>query len=110
MISGGVLHFKATRLSASNSRDQIGLRSDTWNSGGTFRCDLRNDSTTESQMADGIAVRRSYEIRARWLAVQKVGLTEVDRLQVRGKTLRINSIRNLAESDMVAVISCEEID
>lgn len=110
MISGGVLRFTATRLAASNSRDQIGLRVDSWNASGTFRCDLRNDSASESTLADGIAVRRMYEIRARWTQVANIGLTEADRLTVRGRTLRINSIRNLAERDRVAVIMAEEID
>lgn len=110
MISGGVLTHKATRLIASNSRDQIGLRTDTWTTGKSFRCDLRNDSSNEQTLSDGIVVRRAYEVRARWQAVANAGLTEVDRLSVGGRTLRITAIRNLGEKDRVAVISAEEID
>jgi len=110
MISGGVLQFKATRLAASQSQDALGMRTDVWDAAGTFRCDLRNDSTTEQQYADGVAVRRTCEVRARWQAVQGVGLTEVDRLDVRGRILRVQSIRNLDAADRVAVILCEEID
>jgi head-tail adaptor len=110
MISGGVLRFTATRLAASTGRDQIGLRTDTWTESGTFRCDVRNDSASESTLADGVAVRRMYEIRARWRQVQNIELTEADRLTVRGRTLRINSIRNLGERDRVAVIMAEEVN
>ena len=110
MISGGVLTNKATRLIASSSRDQIGLRSDIWTTGESFRCDLRNDSSNEQTLADGIAVRRAYEIRARWKAVENSGLTEVDRLSVNGRVLRITAIRDMAEKHRVAIISAEEID
>lgn len=110
MISGGLLRWKATRLQASTTQDALGMRANSWTEAGTFRCDLRNDSTTEQQYADGVAVIRSCELRARWQAVQNVGLTEVDRLTVRGRYLRVQSIRNLDEADRVAVISCQEID
>lgn len=110
MISGGVLMFRATRLAASSGRDQIGLRTDTWTSSGSFRVDMRSDSANEQTRADGIAVRRAYELRARWQDIARVGLSEVDRLSVRGKTLRIGAIRNLGEKDRVAVISAEEVD
>ena len=56
---------------------------------------------------DGVAVTRTYEVRARWQAI--TGLTEIDRLQIRGHTLKINSIRNLDEADRVAVIDCTEV-
>lgn len=110
MISGGVLTKTATRLAASASRDQIGQRVGTWTPGGTFRCDFRDLSANESTLADGIAVRRSFELRARWQSVAQIGLNEADRLQVNGRILRINSIRNLGEKGRAAVIACEEID
>ena len=110
MISGGVLQFTATRLAASASRDQIGLRTDTWSAGKSFRVDMRSDSANEQQRADGITVRRAYELRARWQDIARVGLSEVDRISCRGKTLRIGAIRNLGERDRVAVISAEEVD
>jgi head-tail adaptor len=110
MISGGVLSHVATRLAASDAQDALGMRTDVWTESGTFRCDLRNDSTTEQQYADGVVVVRSCEVRARWQAVQKVGLTELDRLSLRGRTMRVQSIRNLDEADRVAVILCEEIN
>jgi len=72
--------------------------------------DMREDSSGEQSYADGVAVIRNVEIRARWQAVQNIGLTELCRLTVRGRTLRINSIRNLDESDRVAVIQCTEVN
>lgn len=110
MISAGRLLFKANRLAASTAQDALGMRTDVWTVGASFRCDMRNDSTSEAPYADGVAVRRTIEIRARWQAVQNSGLTEVDRIQVGGRTLRIQSIRNLDEADRVAVIQCEEIN
>lgn len=109
MISGGVLRWTATRQAASTTQDALGLRTDAWTPSGTFRCDIRNDSSMEQAYADGVAVRRSCEVRARWTAVQNAGLTEVDRLTVRGRTYSVQSIRNLDEADRVAVIMVEEV-
>jgi head-tail adaptor len=109
MISAGRLKWVATVQTPSTSQDALGMRVDTWTDGATFRCDLRNDSANEQQYADGVAVVKAYEVRARWQAVQGSGLTEVDRLSIRGKTLRVNAIRNLDEADRVAVIDCTEV-
>ena len=110
MISGGRLRWVATRMSPSTSPDALGMRANTWTANGTFRCDLREDSASEQQYGDGVAVVRSIEIRARWPAIQRVSLSELDRLTVRSRTLRIVSIRNLDEHDRVAVISCVEVN
>lgn len=109
MISAGLLRWTATVLQASASQDALGLRADTWTAGASFRCDLRDLSASEQPYADGVAVRHTCEVRARWPAVAASGLTAVDRLQVRGRTFRVNSIRNLDEADRVAVIDCEEV-
>ena len=109
MISAGRLKWLATVQTPSASQDALGMRVDTWTNGATFRCDLRNDASSEQTYVDGVAVVKSYEVRARWQAVQGAGLSEVDRLTVRGKTLRINAIRNLDEADRVAVIDCTEV-
>jgi len=109
MISAGLLKWTATRLAASTAQDTLGLRSDTFTTGADFRCDLRPVSATEQQYADGVAVRRSWEVRARWQRIENIGLTEVDRISVDGRTLRITSILNLDGADRVAVIQCEEV-
>jgi len=109
MISGGLLRFTGTRLAASTTQDALGLRTDSWTTGSSFRCDIRNDTAAEQAYADGVAVRRTCEVRARWQAVQNAGLTEVDRLSVRGRTYAVQSIRNLDEADRVAVIVVEEV-
>jgi len=110
MISGGRLKRTATRRIASTSRDALGIRTDTWTNGLTFRVDLREQSASEQGYADGVAVVRSVELRCRWPDIARVGLTEVDRVLVRGRTLRVNTIRNLDEADMVAVIDCTEVN
>ena len=109
MISAGRLNWVATVQTPSASQDALGMRVETWTDGAQFRADLRNESGNESSFADGVAVVKSYEVRARWQAVQGAGLSEVDRLSIRGKTLRINAIRNLDEADRVAVIDCTEV-
>ena len=110
MISGGLLRWTATASTPSTTVDGLGMRSTTWNTLGTFRCDMREQSANEQGYADGIAVVRSVEIRARWAAIQQIGLTEVCRLAVRNRTLRINAIQNLDEADRVAVITCTEVN
>ena len=110
MISGGRLKWTATRLAPSASIDALGMRADTWTESGTFRADLREDSAAEQQYADGVAVVRSLEVRTRWNNIARVGLSEVDRISIRNRTLRINSIRNLDEADRVAVIACTEVN
>lgn len=109
MISGGLLRWVATRLEASTSQDVLGMRDDSWTSSGTFRCDLREQVGSEQFYADGVAVRKACEVRARWPATQKASLSEVDRLSIRGRTFRIQGIQNLDQKDRVAVISCEEV-
>jgi hypothetical protein len=109
VISAGVLSSKARRLRASTAQDTLGLRSDTFTADQYFRCDVRNSSANESAYADGVAVKRQFELRARWPQVVNIGLTEVDRISVDGRTLRIGSIINLDNADRVAVISCEEV-
>jgi head-tail adaptor len=109
MISAGRLRFLAVLQKPSASRDSLGQRVDTWTGGAQFRCDLRSDSADERQYADGVAVIRQWEVRARWNTVESIGVAETDRLVVRGKTLRIRAINNLDEKDRVAVIDCEEV-
>lgn len=110
MISGGLLRNKATRLAASTTQDSLGLRSPTFTAGDFFYCDLRNSSAQEQQYADGVAVRRQFELRARWNAVANVGLTELDRVSVNGRTLAVQSIIDLDNAGRVAVIQCEEVN
>jgi len=109
MISAGLLRWTATVMSASASQDVLGLRADTWTAGQSFRCDLRDLSGSEQPYADGVAVRTILEVRARWAAVVQSGLTTLDRITVRGRTLRVTAIQNLDQADRVAVISCEEV-
>ena len=88
MISGGLLRWNAT-VKRATGHDALGMRGATFNTVGTMRCDMRDQSATEQEYADGVSVLKQYE--------------------VRGKTLRINHIRNLDEDDRVAVIECTEV-
>ena len=110
MISAGRLRFLATVYTASASQDALGLRDDTFVAASQFRVDMRSDNAAEAQYADGVAVVQTYELRARWLAWIASGCTTLDRLNVRGHTLRITGVRNLDEADRVAVITCTEVE
>ena len=110
MISAGLLKYTATRMSASTAQDALGLRTDSFTAGGSFRCDLRASGSSESPYADGVAVRRNFEIRARWPQIAAIGLKEVDRISVDGRTLRIHTITDLEGARRVAVIQCEEVN
>lgn len=110
MISGGVLRWKATASQPSSTLDAIGMRTTTWTDIGTFRCDVREQSANEQSYADGVAVVRNVELRARWQQIQNIGLSEVCRISVRGRSLKINSIQNLDEADRHAIIQCTEVN
>jgi hypothetical protein len=108
MISGGLLRWTAT-VKRATGQDALGMRSATFNTVGTMRCDMRDQSATEQEYADGVSVLKQYEVRVRWPNIGRLSVVETDRLEVRGKTLRINHIRNLDEDDRVAVIECTEV-
>ncbi len=97
-------------LKAATSQDALGMRADNWVDGNTFRCELRPQSVVETPYADGIVVRRSFEIYARYKSVQNAGISEVDRIEVDGRLLRIQSIQNLGNDFIEAQIVAEEIN
>lgn len=116
MISSGRLRFPAEVYQPSVVTDDLGMRTGSFTSvNKTIKgdpplwVDLRTDSAQEQQYADGVATVRRAEIRCRWNSAQRFGIDETYRIQVRGRTFRINGITNLDEKDMVAVIECEEV-
>lgn len=109
MISGGRLRFNARVMKASSSTDSLGRRVSTFTGGQYMRCDLRSTGASETSYADGVAVATTYEVRVRWPDVAKTTVTELDRLLVRGKTLRIESIVNADERNRLGIIQCTEV-
>jgi head-tail adaptor len=109
VISGGLLRWTATVTRPASGVDALGMRKGTFANVGTMRCDMRDQSANEQEYADGVSVLKQYEVRVRWPNIARLSVTPVDRLTVRGKTLRINHIRNLDEDDRVAVIECTEV-
>lgn len=109
MISAGRLRHRALQLLPSSTQDGLGLRQDSWTDGEAFWADLRSDNATEQGYADGVAVVRQWEVRARWNKIEDIGLDETNRISIRGKTLRVRGVTNLDEADRVAVIECEEV-
>lgn len=109
MISSGLTRFVCTVNRASTTTDTYGQRSTSFAVAGTMRCDVRGGAPTEQPYADGVAVVAQYELRTRWPNIARLSVTPLDRITARGKTLRINGIRNLDERNRVAVIDCVEV-
>jgi len=109
MISAGLTRWVAQVKKAPTGTDSYGRRNATYTDGVTVRCDLREIGGGEQTYAEGVADVSQYEVRMRWPNVSRASLTTLDRLVVRGKTLRINNIRNLDERDRVAVLDCVEV-
>ena len=109
MISGGRLRWVAT-IKRENNIDNLGKKERTFaTTVGTFRCDLRDIGASEIGYADGFAATNTWEVHARWQAISAEGLLETDRLEVDGKILNIIGIRNEANRDRLAVITCMEV-
>ena len=107
MISAGRLRWVATIKRESNT-DTLGKKERTFGTTvGTFRCDLRDVGEGEISYSDGIAATNTWEVLARWQAI--TSLLETDRLEIDGKTLNIMGIRNEANRDRLAVITCMEV-
>lgn len=95
---------------ASVRRDALGLREPAFTAGAFFRCELMPMSVIEQPYADGVIVKRSFEVRCRWQTLEMLGISEVDRIIVDGRTLRIQSIINRENDYKEAVILAEEIN
>lgn len=109
MISAGRLRFQAT-IKRESTADNVGKKNKTFaTTVGTFRCDLRDVGASEGELSLGVSAIRSYEVHARWQAVEVLGLLETDRLLIDGMTFNINGIRNEANRDRLAVIDVTEI-
>ncbi len=109
MISAGRLRWNARVMKAATTTDSLGRRTSTFTGGLYFRTDMRERGAAEVAYADGVAVTTQYELRTRWPEVARTTMTELDRIVVRGKTLRIESIENADERDRLAVIQCTEV-
>jgi hypothetical protein len=110
-MNPGTLQWTAT-VKRESSFDNLGRRDgDFSTSVGTFRCSVEDRGTSEIEFADGTAVSRTYEIRARWESIQAHSLTEIDRLLITpGNILvRISGITNSGLQDREAVIEATEI-
>jgi head-tail adaptor len=109
MLNSGRNRWKARVSRATTSTDSLGRRQNTFTTAGYLRCDIRENGSAEQVYADGVAVVGSWEVRCRWQDIGRLTITELDRLTVRSKLLRIESIVNLDERDRVAVIQCREV-
>lgn len=109
MISAGRLRFTAT-IKRESTTDTLGKKEKNFSTTvGTFRCDLRDLGASEVVYAEGVAAVRSYEVLARWQAIEDEGLLETDRLLIDGMTFRINGILNENNRDRLATIDVQEV-
>lgn len=109
MISAGRLRFTATIKRESNT-DVLGKKENSFaTTVGTFRCDLRDLGANEIDYGEGVSSLKTFEVLARWGAIEDEGLLETDRLEIDGMTLRITGIRNEYNRDRLGTITVEEI-
>lgn len=113
MISGGRLRFRATIQRNTSNVDNVGKKTQTFSTIGTFRCDVVDISASEIVYADGATPLRVYELYARWDAIAQHSMTERDRLSValgdRTLTLNVSGIRDSMMKGRLAIITCEEV-
>jgi hypothetical protein len=105
-----MLRLRARRLYRGATLDSLGRPPATWISGGSFRCDLRDEGVTETDFGGGPATLRRFMLVARWESVEASGLREGDRLSVSdGRTLRVLAIRDMGNRQRRAEIDCTEV-
>lgn len=110
MISSGLTRFRLQVLrAATNNPDAYGRRSSSYTNVGTFVADVRESMPVEQSYGDGVASVGSFEVRTRWPNIGRLIISPIDQLLYRGRTLRINGIRNLDQANRVAVIDCTEV-
>lgn len=109
MISAGRLRFQAHAKRESNTDNTGKRKKDFGTSLGYFRCDLRDTSSTEFDYADGTASSNTFDVLARWDAIDNIGLLARDILIINGRTFNIIGIRNDAMRNRLATITVEEI-
>lgn len=109
MMSAGRLRFVSTVATPSSTLDAFGRRVNTWTNLGSLRVSMKENGASEQTYAEGIATVANYELRCRWQDIGRLGVTETDRITVRGKLLKINGIQNLDERDRFAVLDCTEV-
>lgn len=103
------MRFTATIKRESNT-DVLGKKKRAFGTTiGSFRCDLVNLGASEVDYGEGTSSVNLWEVRARWQAIQELGLLETDILQVDGKTLYINGIENEDNRDRLALINATEV-
>lgn len=109
MISGGRLRFQAQAKRESNTDNTGKRKKDFGTSLGYFRCDLRDTAASEIDYADGTASSNTFDVLARWDAIDEIGLLTRDILLINGRTFNIIGIRNDALRNRLATITVEEI-
>lgn len=109
MISAGRLRFQAQAKREGNTDNTGKRKKDFGTSLGYFRCDLRDTSATEFDYADGPASSNTFDVLARWDAIDDVGLMTRDILLINGRTFNVLGIRNDAMRNRLATITVEEI-
>lgn len=109
MISSGLTRWRVNVLRASTTLDALGRRSTTYVNQGTITCDARENPPVETSMGAGVANVSTFELRTRWPNIARLSVTTADRLLFRGRTLRIDGIRNAEQRNRLAIIDTSEV-
>lgn len=109
MISAGQLRHRATVWRRSTATDAYGRREESYSAGPRVSCLLVDSGAVESEVSLGAAAVRRFVVRMRWETLRSIALTEADRLEVSGRTLRIESIVDASARRRRADIACVEV-
>lgn len=110
MILAGQLKYRAIVLKRSSALDDLGRPTDSWSEVSSFRCGVEDQGAQELDIGQGPAVSRRFQLRARWLTVKALGLTEKHRLVVGDRTLNVIAIVDANNTHTEALIDCVQVD
>lgn len=108
MIMAGLLRHRVTVQTPVQTVDSVGRRSTALVRGGTIAASVEAVAASESNYADGVALRTSYQIRVRAASAAQNGLTSSSVLEYGDRTLQVVGIvREREESDVVVITATE---
>lgn len=109
VISAGQLRHRVKVLSPSTSVDAYGQRSQTLTQGPTIYAEVRAVGASETNYADGAAMRTQYQVRCRWHTGTQAGINALSVLEYRDTKLQVQSFHREREEEDVMLIDAVEV-
>jgi head-tail adaptor len=109
VISAGQLRHQVTVLTPVNTVDEFGQRTQTFIRGSTLFAEVRAVGATETNYADGAAMRTTYQVKCRWHSGTQAGVSPLSVLEYRDRKLQVSSFHREREEEDVMLITAVEI-